>query len=147
MSLSVQKLLLTILSSFVILPVFAYEDCVIMTDGKLTDIKIQHNDVIDVFPLVTISNDKNTLIVHPLKTGETKFTVLKNNKDKFLFSVKADDEKTEINPVEGFEIFTVDCPPEAYEYSFDLDEPPETENSTDDISDELDEPPMLRGEE
>lgn len=141
-----QKIFLAILSALITIPVFAFEDCVIMTDGKLTDIKIQHNDIVDVFPMITIENNKNTLFVHPLKEGQTKFTVLKNNKSKYLFNIKIDEEKTEINPVEGFEIFTVDCPPEAFEYLFDLDEPPETENSTDNFSDELDEPPMLRGE-
>ena len=134
------------LSALITIPVFAFEDCVIMTDGKLTDIKIQHNDIVDVFPMITIENNKNTLFVHPLKEGQTKFTVLKNNKSKYLFNIKIVEVKTEINPVVGFEIFTVDCPPEAFEYLFDLDEPPETENSTDNFSDELDEPPMLRGE-
>ena len=43
------------------LGVFAYEDCIISTDGKMTDIKIQHNDIIDVFPLITIMNDKMSL--------------------------------------------------------------------------------------
>ncbi len=141
-----QKIFLAILSAFITLPVFAFEDCVIMTDGKLTDIKIQHNDIVDVFPMVTIENNKNTLFVHPLKEGQTKFTVLKNNKSKYLFNIKIDKEKTEINPVEGFEIFTVDCPPEAFEYLFDLDTPPQTNNDEDDFFIEPDEPPVLRGE-
>ena len=143
------KYILTLLSFLITLPVLAYEDCIITTNGKLTDIKIQHNDIVDVFPLTTIMNDKNTLIIHPLKDGATKFTVIKNNKDKFLFSVKVTDEQTEINANEGFEVITIDCPPGAYEYYFNLDEPPETENS--DTSNNnygkfLDKPPVLREE-
>jgi len=121
--------------------VFAFEDCVISTNGKLSDIKIQHNDIIDVFPLITIMNDKNTLIVHPLKEGESKFTVIKNNKEKYLFNVKVNKDHTEINDVQGFEILTIDCPPDLFEYDFEIDEPPVVKNNYD-----IDEPPTLRGE-
>lgn len=140
-------------------PVLAYEDCIITTDGTLTNIKIQNNDIIDVFPLITIMNNKNTLIVHPLKEGSTKFTVIKNNKDKYLFSVKINSESTEIDDVEGFDILTIDCPPGSYEYQFDLDEPPaiETEefgtnsmlNEAEKFQmyiDNIEAPPVLRGE-
>ena len=134
----------------------AFEDCIITTNGKLTNIKIEHNDVIDVYPLVTKSNEKNTLFVQPLKVGETKFTVIKNNKDKYLFDVKVTEAKTEINEIQGFDILTVDCPPNLYEYYFDLDEPPEVNNTSDikkleeakeyqDFIDNLEAPPELRG--
>ena len=102
--------------------VFAYEDCIISTKGKLTDISIEHNDKIDVFPLTTIMNEKNTLILHPLKSGSTRFCVLKDGKDKIMFNVKVETDKTTVEPVEGFDILTVDCPPDLYEY--ELDEPP-----------------------
>jgi len=139
-----KKYLLTALGLMITIPVFAYEDCIIMTDGKLTDIKIQHNDIIDVCPLVTIMNDKNTLIVHPLKEGSTKFTVLKDEKEKILFNVDVKDEYTKISSVEGFDILAVDSPPDTYEYYFDIDEPPVFDNSTDEYTD-LDTPPVLRG--
>ena len=106
------------------LPAFAYEDCIISTNGKLTDIKIQHNDVIDVYPLVSISNNKNILIVHPLKVGTTKFSVLKNKKDKAVFTVQIGDKNTVISDVSGYEILSIDNPPKTGEYDFELDEPP-----------------------
>lgn len=143
-----KKYLLGLLSLILTLPVFAFEDCIISTNGKLTDIKIQYNDIIDVYPLITIMNDKNTLIIHPLKEGFTKFSVVKNNKDKFFFSVNVSDEGTNITQVEGFDILTVDCPPDTYEYLFDLDEPPEiniSEDKSDQYLENLDEPPILRG--
>ena len=120
-----KKYLLTVLSLMLTLPCLAYEDCIITTDGKLSNIKIQYNDIIDVFPMITIMNDKNTLIVHPLKEGFSEFSVIKNNKEKFYFGVNVTEEKTSIPHVEGFDILTVDCPPNSYEYSFDLDLPPE----------------------
>lgn len=139
-----KKYILILLFSILILPVFAFEDCVVATNGKLTDIKIQNNDIIDVYPLITIMNDKNTLFVHPLKAGSTKFTVIKNGKDKYLFNVKVSDNSTQIDEVKGFDILTIDCPPNTYEYYFDLDEPPA--NPADDFINNLDEPPALRGE-
>ena len=134
---------LTVLFALIFsLPAFAYEDCIISTDGKMTDISIQHNDIIDVFPLVTITNDKNTLIVHPLKTGSTKFSILKNNKDKHFFEVTVTEETTTVKPKEGFDILNIDCPPGSYEYFFDLDTPPFSDDE--DYSD-LDEPPVFNG--
>ena len=99
------------------------EDCIISTDGKLTDISIEHNDIIDVYPLITIMNEKNTLIVHPLKEGKTSFSVLKNGRDKKTFNVKVTPSNTFIEAVEGFEIMPLDNPPDNYEYELDI--PPE----------------------
>ena len=102
---------------------FALEDCLVTTNKKLSDIRIEDNTVIDVFPLYTIMNEKNTLIVHPLKIGTTRFSVLKENKNIILFNVKVNEDSTEISPAEGFDILEIDCPPNFYE--FELDVPPE----------------------
>ena len=99
----------------------AYETCLITADGKLTDISIENNDIIDVCPIFTVMNEKNTLLVRPLKEGETRFCVLKNNKDKIMFTVKVEADKTTIDDVDGFDILGIDEPPEEYEY--ELDEP------------------------
>ncbi len=107
-----------------ILSVQAREDCIISNSEKLTDIRIEHNDIIDVFPLITIMNEKNTLIVHPLKEGNTRFMVTKGGKEKVVFNVKVKDDKTIIDDVKGFDILTVDCPPGYFEYEYELDEPP-----------------------
>ena len=128
--------LLTFIIIGLSIPAFAYEDCIISTNGKLTDIKIQHNDVIDVFPLITVMNEKNTLIVHPLKNGKTKFSVQKNEKEKVIFEVEISPEKTTINEVAGFDIFTIDCPPYDDGEMFELDEPPAGLN--------IDKPPVIK---
>ena len=155
-----KKILFTALSIILVLPAFAYEDFIITTNGKLTDIKIQYNDIIDVYPLITIMNDKNTLFVHPLKQGATKFSVVKNEKEKIIFDVKVSSEGTEVSQREGFDILAIDCPPNAYEYLFDLDNPPDVNGKekgvntshgddksvADSYIKDLDEPPILRGE-
>lgn len=140
-----KKYILILLALILSMPVFAFEDCIISTNGKLTDIKIKDNDIIDVFPLITVMNDKNTLFVHPLKVGTTKFSIVKDKKIKYIFNVSVTEESTVIDEAAGFDILTLDCPPNAYEYYFDLDEPPGT-NVNEDFIDSLDEPPVLKGE-
>ena len=117
-----KKFLTTIFILCFSLQAHAYEDYIIATNGKLTDISIEDNTVIDVYPLITIMNDKNTLIVSPLKTGKTRFCVLKNKKEKFMFNVEVSENKTTIDNVNGFEILSIDTPQREEELI--LDEPP-----------------------
>ena len=99
----IKKLLPLILIPLTTLSAQAYEDCVIMSDGKLTDINIEDNTLIDVYPLVTVANDKKMLIVHPLKHGNTRFCLLKNNKQLALFEVYVGELETKANAPDGFE--------------------------------------------
>lgn len=138
-----KNFLLTILSLILVLPVFAFEDCLMMSNGKLNNIKIQHNDIIDVFPLITIMNDKNTIIIHPLKEGTTKFSVVKNDKERYIFTVRVTEDNTFVETKDGFEVLNIDCPPGSYEYYFDLDEPPAI-GEEDNYIKNLDEPPFLK---
>ena len=146
MNLICKKNIILLFSLIFMQNAFAFEDCLIMTNGKLNNIKIQHNDIVDVFPLITIMNDKNTLVVHPLKVGETKLSVTKNDKDRCLFSIKVTEDFTVIeSDKDGFEILNIDCPPGSYMYYFDIDTPP-IMGEVDDFIKTLDEPPLF-GEE
>lgn len=116
------KKFLLIISFFCFsLQAYAFEDYIIMGNGRLTDISIEDNTIINVYPLITIMNDKNTLIVSPLKEGQTRFCVLKNNKEKVMFNVKVDKNITKIDSVKGFEILSIDSPDIS---EFELDKPP-----------------------
>ncbi len=123
----------------------AFEDYIITTKGKLTDIQIENNKIVDICPLITVMNEKNTLIVHPLQEGITCFTVMKNDKEKFLFNIKITKEKTTILPIEGFEILAIDVPP--LETQIDIDLPPNIDK-IEFLENELDwlDPPKLREE-
>ena len=101
--------------------VFAFQDCIIESDGKLTDISIENNTIVDVYPIFTVMNERNTLYVHPLKEGQTRICVLKNGKQKVMFNVQITENETTIDDIEGFDILTIDEPPE----EIDIDEPPE----------------------
>ncbi len=119
----IKKFLILLIISLSIQTVHAMEDCIISSNGRLSDISIEKNDIIDVYPLITVMNEKNTLIVHPLKEGETSFSILKNGKEKVVFKVKVTPSNTFIEDVEGFDIMSLDNPPNIYEYELDI--PPE----------------------
>ena len=116
----IKKFLTILFMLITVTSAFAFEDSVIFSDGRLTDIKIKDNAIIDVYPLVTINNDKNTLFVHPLKEGETQFCTLKNGKNIVVFNVKVTKDKTFVEAKKGFEILSIDSP--AFDYT--IDKPP-----------------------
>lgn len=129
-----KKIVFTLLFLLISYQAHAFEDCVITTDEKLTDIEIEDNSVVDVHPLITIMNDKNTIVVHPLKEGVTYFSVKKGKKEKHVFYVKVSENETIVSQREGFEVFNLDSPPP----SFELDLPPTK------VNEDIDEPPVLR---
>lgn len=120
-----KKLLLLSFLFMFILPAYSYEDIIISSPDKITDIKIEYNDIIDVYPLITLTNDKKILFVEPLKKGSSRFIVTKDKNSQAVFSVKVETDNTKVEGPEEFEIFALDIPPEAYVYEFDIDEPPE----------------------
>ena len=99
----------------------AFEDYLIISDSKLVDIRIDNNKIIDVYPLITVMNEKNILVVHPLTTGTTRFSLLKNDKERVNFHVYVENDKTHIGNVDGFNILALDEPPTE---EFELDLPP-----------------------
>lgn len=119
----IKKLLYTFMFFTIILQANAFEDSIITTNGKLSNIKIEDNTIIEIYPLITIMNEKNTIIVQPLKEGFTTFTVMKNGKQEYKFEVNVNKKNTQISNNEGFEILSLDIPPQE-ELEF-LDFPPE----------------------
>lgn len=138
-----KKLLLILCIS--ILPAQAFEDCVVSTDGKLSDISIEKNDIIDVYPLYTVMNEKNTLFVHPLKEGKTRFCILKNGKEIVMFNVEVTKENTIIDDVDGFDILTIDTPPGVNDGAGRLKLQVDKKEENADF--DLDLPPMFGGEQ
>lgn len=132
-----KKFLLIVFIFFISLQAQAFEDCIITTNGRLTNISIEDNTVIDVHPIITVMNKKDTLVIHPLKEGVTCFTVLKNNKEKFLFTVKVEKDETIVSHQDKFDILYLDAPPDW----FNLDLPPM------EIYEDLEKPPVLKLDE
>ena len=102
------------------LQTYAFEDFIVTTDQKIIGIETEDKAILDVYPITTIMNKKNTLFFHPIKEGQTKVH-LKNEKEKeFIFNIIVSGDTASIENVEGFEIISLDNPPEAFE----IDLPP-----------------------
>lgn len=103
------------------LQTYAFEELVLSTDGKINNIKIENNSILNIELLRTINNEKNILFIIPNKTGKTSFSLSKNNKI-FNFNVNIDENNTEITEIEGFEIVSLDTHPTILDY--EIDKPP-----------------------
>ena len=117
-----KKILISLISIFIASGVYAFDDCLVTNKGKLTDISIEDNTIVNVYPMATIMNEKDTLIFHPLKTGKTRVCVLKNNKNIIMFNVTVTELETIVDAPDGFEVLSIDKPFD--EFEFTLDEPP-----------------------
>lgn len=116
-----KKIFLISLISCFSLQTYAFEDLVLTTDGKINNIKIENNSILDIQPLTTILNEKNTLFIIPKNIGETSFTLSKNE-ESFVFNIKIEKENTIINNIDGFEIVSLDTHPIILDC--DIDMPP-----------------------
>lgn len=115
-----KKYFFILLTFLITLQTYAFEDYIIMSKGKLNNISIEDNTVVDIFPIVTIINSKNTLMITPLRIGKTKVSIVKNNKEKIMFNVEVFENKTIVENVKGIEAIALDTPVN----EFELDEPP-----------------------
>ena len=116
----IKKFLTTLLIFYTTLAGHAYQDCILTSDEKLTDIQVGDETIVSVSPLVTILNEKNTIIIHPLREGETKVCMLKNEKNIIDLNIKVTQEETIVSESNGIDIFVLDEPEEIFE----IDEPP-----------------------
>jgi len=98
-------------------------DYLITTDENVKSSFVSNPDVVTLNPFFTIFNEKNVLLLHPLKVGKGCFTIFLEKSD-VAFDVVVKPSKT--NPdiksldVNVFEIMPLDAPPNVEE----LDEAP-----------------------
>lgn len=100
----------------------AFEEYILSTEGKLSKINIENSEILKIEPVITIDNSKNTLFITPLKEGETKFSVVKDNVEKITFDVKINEENISFSQIDGFDIVAFDTPPVILDCN--LDKPP-----------------------
>ena len=116
----IKKILTISLIFFTIQSAHAYEDCILSSDGQLGSIKVNNPAIAEVYPIITISNEKNMFIIHPLKEGKTKISLLKNGKDSISFNISVKEDETVTDEVDGIEILSLDEP----DIPIELDTPP-----------------------
>lgn len=100
----------------------AFEEYILSTKSILSEIKIENQEILNIEPIVTIDNSKNTLFIIPLKEGETSFSFVKDKKEKISFDVKIEGKKAFFSKIEGFDIVAFDEPPIILDCN--LDKPP-----------------------
>lgn len=116
-----KKIIMILLIFFSALQANAFEDLILSSNEKMTDIKIENNQIINIHYLTTILNEKDTIFINPINIGETSFSLIKAN-EKYTFNIKVDEDETFINNIEGFEIVSLDTPPQILD--FEIDPPP-----------------------
>lgn len=116
-----KKIILTTLIFLTSLQAQAFEDFVLSTGTKISNIKIKDTSVININPLTTILNEKNTLFIIPQKIGETSFSLQKDGKI-FNFNIVVKDNETIISENNEFEIVSLDTHPQILDC--EIDTPP-----------------------
>lgn len=100
-------------------------DYLIMTEKVVQVFDVSDPDIVSLSPFFTLFNEKNSLLIHPQKTGKTDISIFLNQ-GRANFSVNVSDKKSSIDekPVRmgDFEIMLLDTPPNIQD--FDLDLPP-----------------------
>ena len=101
---------LLIVISFVA-PCHAYENYMLMTDKKVTNIKVSNENVITVKPIVSLKCEGNSMMVIPRNIGCSNLYFCKGKKRIKLW-VKVKENKTCIKKVNGVKAVPMDLPPE-----------------------------------
>lgn len=100
-------------------------DYLIMTEKVVQTFNVSNPDIATLSPFFTLFNEKNSLLLHPQKAGETDATIFLND-GSANFSINVSDKKSTLDdkPIRmgDFEIMLLDAPPSIQD--FDLDVPP-----------------------
>lgn len=116
-----KKVLTIALFSVLIQPDFAYEDLIISNTNTITQIKNRTPDIINIEPIYTIMNERNTVLINVLTEGIADFSLELETGKVANFELSASKNKTEIKKsAKDFNIFVVDD----YVESVELDLPP-----------------------
>ena len=91
-------------------PVFA-DSCIMISETSITDIKCKDCGIINVKPLLSLSNEKKSIMVTSLRDGQTELTIKIKNKS-CCYKVTVSNGKLKICGDNKIKILPVDLPPE-----------------------------------
>jgi len=100
-------------------------DYLIMSDDCVKNTLLSNPEILSLSPFFTIFNEKNTLLLHPMKQGSSDVTILFDKTyDSFKIQVLPKTSKLPDKTVkmDGLEILLLDSMPVHEE--FDIDQPP-----------------------
>lgn len=122
-SVSIKKIVLTILLCFGACACFAAEDFqvqlgqdyLIETDKNVSYSLVADPSILTLSPFFTIFNEKNVLLLHPQKVGKTNFTVFLDGPDlTFNVVVKSTPVNFKTISKSDYEIMLLDAPPNIF---------------------------------
>lgn len=89
-------------------------DYLITSDAKIIKSTVEDSKILTLSSFFTIYDEKNVLLLHPLKAGKTRFTIaLKDKTINFNVTVRANKKATDGETIKknNFEIMQLDSPP------------------------------------
>ena len=101
------KKILFILLIFLIPQAQAFEDYLILSDSPVSSINWSDDDVISATPLLTIDNNKNTIILEAKKEGMA-ILAIETLDGTAQIKVDVTSDKTRLQDVDGFTYYTLD---------------------------------------
>lgn len=100
-------------------------DYLILTEKVVQTFNVSDTDIATLSPFFTLFNEKNSLLLHPQKTGKTDFSIfLRDSIANFKLVVSDKKSNIDDKPIQigDFEIMLLDTPPDIKD--FDIDTPP-----------------------
>lgn len=106
------KKVLLFLTLFILpLQADAYQDYIIFSDNPVSSAVIEDSNIAEVFPLQTIANKKETILLKAKKDGKTNIIITTSQGERRIgINVKSD--KIIFNDLNGFNTEVCDIPPQ-----------------------------------
>ena len=89
----------------------ASDNYILLSDSDITEISTKQDGIVDVSNVVTLTEGTSVAIIKCLKEGHSEFKV-KNGDKVSSFTVNVTNKNAKISNNKGYQIVTLDCPPE-----------------------------------
>lgn len=106
-----KKLLLALIIFITPVKAYALQDYLIFSDKPVKGVSVEDKSILRVFPVQTIDNSKQTIILKPIKEGKTN-VIIKTNVSENVLKVKIKKDETLIKDCNGFDFMPADIPSE-----------------------------------
>jgi len=95
----------------------AMDNYILLSDNDITEISAKDDGVVKVSSVITLTEGNSVAIIKCIKEGRSEFQVKSGDKVD-NFTVNVTNKNAKISNNKGYQIVTLDCPPELP--SFDL---------------------------
>jgi len=89
----------------------AMDNYILLSDNDITEISTNKDGIVDVSSVITLEEGHSVAIIKCLKEGHSEFQI-KNGDNVDNFTVNVGKKNAKISNNKGYQIVTLDCPPE-----------------------------------